>query len=114
MIKTKITDKGRAIIKDSCKTQAQRMGEIYATIRKLAQYAMLRAIETESLTHILTTAKMFGTIFDDALTDIEKMLKAGIDVNDELEAQDIDVTVDMNDIDEIMKQLKEMQDGEEE
>ena len=114
MIKTKTTDKGRVIIKDSCKTQAQRMGEIYVTIKRLAQYAMLRAIETESLAHKLATAKMFGTIFDEALTDIEKMLIAGINVNDELEAQDIDVTVDMNDIDEIMKQLREMQDGEEE
>lgn len=86
------------------------MSEIYATIKKLAQYAMLRANETESLAHILATAKMFGIILGEAFTDIEKMLKACIDVNDELEAQDIDITVDMNDIDEIMKQLKEMQD----
>ena len=113
MIKARVTDKGRVTIKDSCKEQSQFMGEACVLIKWLVHYAMLRAKKAEKPAQEFATAMLFGKVFDESMSEMESMIAAGIDLNGELESKDIDITVDMNDIDEIMKQLKEMQDGEE-
>ena len=114
MVRIKTTNEGRVKIRVSkCKTQAQLMGEIGVTIKGLVQFATLRAKADDDPKHLVATALTLGKIFDDCMKDLERAISDGLTGN-EMDVQDVDITVDMNDIDEIMKQLKEMQDGEEE
>ena len=115
MIKIKMTRDDRVRIKvTKCKTQAQLMGEIGVVIKAIVRFAMLRAKMKENIVEELATATTLGVIFDDSMDIVEDMVKAGIDLNDELETKDLDVTIDLANLDEIVKQMKEMQDGEEE
>ena len=90
MIKTKTTDKGRVIIKDSCKTQAQRMGEIGVTIKGLVQFATLRAKADDDPKHLIATALTLGKIFDDCMKDLERAISDGLTGN-EMDIQDVDI-----------------------
>ena len=111
MIKVKTRNDGSVSIRiHRCKTQAQLMGEIGVTIKGLVQFATLRA-KADDVTHQIATALTFGKIFDGCMKELEDAIKDGVDDDN---AQEVDITVDLNDIDEIMKQLREMRDGDEE
>lgn len=111
MIRIKTTNEGRVKIRVSkCKTQAQLMGEIGVTIKTIVQFALLKA-KADDVKNQIATALTFGKIFDGCMKELEDAIKDGIDDDN---AQEVDITVDLNDIDEIMKQLREMRDGDEE
>lgn len=112
MIKVKTRNDGAVSIRiHRCKTQAQLTGEIGVTIKGLVQFATLRVKADDDPKHLIATALTLGKIFDDCMKDLERAISDGLTGN-EMDVQDVDITVDMNDIDEIMKQLKEMQEDE--